>query len=297
MKSLFITGAAGFLGRATIAAALARGDHVRALRRPGPWPAHLDASWRERVAWSEGDVRAPEAWEEALRGADALLHLASLSVGEDAPLRDTNVEGTRKLLAAAARAGVARFVYASSTTVGDGDRDPYAASKREAEALVRASPLAWVIARPTLMVGAGERSMLPRLVERMRAGRRLLVIGHCRIQPVFVEDVAAALVAATDAPDAPGRVFDLAGADAMPFADFLADLARAAGTPPPRLLVVPALPFVPVAALLDACLGGHRFRRRVRYGRRDHVYETDAARALLGFAPEPWRAGLARRPL
>ena len=146
---VLVTGARGMLGRAVALALAARGDDVTVLqRRPSGLPV------REVLA-DLGDPDAP--LDAALAGQDAVVHLAA-KVDVVGPWRDyarTNVDGTRRLLAAARAAGVARFVHVSSPSVahagdalvgaGAGPADPggarghYARSKALAEQAVLTS--------------------------------------------------------------------------------------------------------------------------------------------------------------
>ena len=292
---LFVSGATGFLAGSVIASALERGLRVRALRRPGKAAPFLAAEVERRVDWFEGDLLSPGRWREGIRGADAVIHLAAAGTGTAEALRRANVEATRSLLEAAKGEGAARFVHLSSAVVTDGDEDPYAGSKRAAEALVRACGLPWVILRPTVIVGRGEPYFLHRLVGRLGRRRPLPVYGHCRIQPVFVEDVARAVTAAALSAGAVGGTYELAGRDAMTYESFVRDIARASRSPAPRFLRLPLAPLQRVAPLLDRVLGGHRFRRPVRFASFDHVYDVAAAERDLGFTAEGWTEGLARR--
>jgi nucleoside-diphosphate-sugar epimerase len=96
---------------------------------------------------------------------------------------------------------------------------------------------------------------------------------------------------------ATGRCYNLAGPDHVPYTTFVRDLARAAGLTPPRTISIPTAPLRLVAPLVDGLIGGHRFRRRVRFAERDHTYDIGPARADLGFDPEAWEPGIARRRL
>lgn len=291
---LFVSGGTSALARVVIPAALQAGLRVRALRRLGDRSVE---GQDDRVEWVTGDLLGKPAWCTALNGAAAVIHLAAAGKGSERDLRAVNVDATRNLLDKAARAGVGRFVHLSSTVVSEEDQDYYAVSKREAETLVRNSSVPWVIVRPTLMVGKGERNYLARVIDRVRRKGVMLIVGRCLVQPLFVEDVAQAIVATVTSSSAIGKTYELGGADSIPYDAFVRDIARAAGCEPPRMLTVPATPCLPVAALLDHFIGGNRFRTRVRYGARDHVYNCAAAHRDLGFSPEPWRSGIARRRL
>ncbi len=110
---LFLTGATGFVGSHVAQEAVAQGASLRVLARPTSNTAHLPAG----VELIAGDLREPSGFASALRGCDALIHVAAdyrLWVPDPAEMYRANVEGTRELLRHAREAGVARVVYTSS---------------------------------------------------------------------------------------------------------------------------------------------------------------------------------------
>ena len=269
---VLVTGARGMLGGAVARALAARGDEVTVLQRGAS-----GLPVRE-VRADLADPAAPLTG--ALAGQDAVVHLAA-KVDVVGPWREyarTNVEGTRRLLAAAQAAGVGRFVHVSSPSVahagaalvgeGAGPADPahargnYARSKALAEQHVlaaarkarlagperttrrtgtRDSP-AVVVVRPHLVWGPGDTQLVGRIVARARAGRLAVVgTGAALIDTTYVDDAVDALVAALDrAPDLPGRVLVVSGGEPRPVAELLASICAAAGAPAPRF-AVPAL--------------------------------------------------------
>ena len=164
--TLAITGASGFLGRACVGVALARGHRVRALtRRPAEFPESVEA-----IALDLADPHAPLA--TALDGVDAVIHAAAALRGGDAAHRRDTLQATANLLAALDGAAPdARLVLVSSIAVYNatareitedtpleplpGDRDAYARAKLAQEALLaETSREAW-IARPGFIYGPG----------------------------------------------------------------------------------------------------------------------------------------------
>jgi len=105
---LAMTGATGFVGRATLEAALAAGWHVRALtRRP--------QDDREGVTWIAGALDRPDSLAEMAKGSDALLHIAGVvNVPDRAAFEAGNATATGHVVDAARGAGVTRFVHVSS---------------------------------------------------------------------------------------------------------------------------------------------------------------------------------------
>ena len=112
----FVTGASGFVGANLVGELAARGHQVRALLRPGADERGLAGLDLERVP---GDVADPGKLERGMRGCDWCFHVAAsyhLWLPDYRPMYQANVEGTRHVLTAAARAGCTRIVYTS--TVG-----------------------------------------------------------------------------------------------------------------------------------------------------------------------------------
>jgi NADH dehydrogenase len=238
-----VTGGSGFVGGHLLRAAAAAGTRVVAVVRS---PA---AARRVREAGAEAVV-APLRKQKlmgAIMGADALIHLAHIgSERHGQTYAAVNVEGTREAAAAAVAAGVPRVVMFSGLGVaryGMAPRvtDPYFHSKLEAERALFASGAEAVALRPSYILGAGD-GFVPFLLERASTGVvELPGDGSYRMQPVAVEDAAAALLAAADPaadlffPDRPRhRVIDLVGPEPLAVADFvtlMAALARELGTP------------------------------------------------------------------
>ena len=178
--TLAITGATGFVGGRVLDLA---GAPVRALTRSPQAPA-------PGVAWIGGDLANPS---DLCAGAAAVIHIAGVVNAQTRAGFDVgNVAGTAAMLAAAKSAGVTRFVHVSSLAAREPQLSMYGASKAEAEALVMASGLDWVIVRPPGVYGPDDREMLD--IYRL-AARGLYVAPPGRISLIHVDDLAAALLA------------------------------------------------------------------------------------------------------
>jgi nucleoside-diphosphate-sugar epimerase len=207
-----------------------------------------------------GDVADRSAVEAAVRGVDAVVHLAARAsvTGSWESFERTNVGGTRNVIEAAHAAGVGRFVHVSSPSVAHtgesligaaaGPANPgsvrghYARSKAMAELIVLGanSPDMPVVAiRPHLIWGPGDTQLVGRIVERAKAGR-LAVIGSgaALIDSTYVDNAADSLVAALErAPEIGGRAFVVSNGQPRPVGEMLNRIAMAAGAPVPRLKV------------------------------------------------------------
>lgn len=182
-----LTGATGFVGKATLAALARAGAHVRALARTLP---------RERGAaeWVEGELAGRDALAALVGGAEAVIHVAGLTTARDAAAFEAaNVAGTLALVEAAARAGVPRFVLVSSLAAREPALSAYGASKARAEQLVAASGLDWTIVRPPGVYGPWDVDYL----EMFRLARRgvVPVPPPGRSSLIHVQDLAELLAA------------------------------------------------------------------------------------------------------
>lgn len=182
-----LTGATGFVGRATLAA-LGRGKvQVRALARAVPAEAG-------KTEWIRGDLSDSAALAQLVDGAEAVIHVAGLTTAPTpAAFETANVAGTLNLVKAAADAGVRRFVCVSSLAAREPSLSAYGASKERAERLVAASGLDWTIVRPPGVYGPWDRDYL----EMFKLARKGIVpvppAGRSSL--IHVQDLAELLVA------------------------------------------------------------------------------------------------------
>jgi nucleoside-diphosphate-sugar epimerase len=254
-----VTGGKGFVGRAVAEALLAEGADVRVASRSA---AEGDLAGAESVAM---DLTRPEDVRRAVEGCDTVFHVAAMT-GVWGPRRHyfaANVEGTRNVLAAALESGVRRLVYTSSPSVCFDGKDhshagndlPYAErflcaypeSKAVAEREVLAANgregagggvLSTCALRPHLVVGPGDPHLVPRLVDRARAGRLPVVgDGENEVSVTDVENAARAHVLAARelGPGSPqaGKAYFVAQSEPVRLWPWLAELFRALDVPEP----------------------------------------------------------------
>lgn len=186
MTTLALTGATGFVGKATVDHALTRGLHVRALTR-------RDQAAREGVSWIAGSLDDEDALARLASGADAVIHIAGV-VNAPTPqgFVHGNVDGTRRMAAAAASMGLRRFVHVSSMAAREPQLSRYGESKALAEEEVRKSGLDWTMVRPPGVYGPGDLEM--RDIFRMAKLGVVLLPPRGRISLIHVADLARLLV-------------------------------------------------------------------------------------------------------
>ncbi|MEN6625277.1 MAG: NAD-dependent epimerase/dehydratase family protein [Candidatus Sumerlaeia bacterium] len=247
---ILVTGAAGFLGAATVKRALAAGHGVRAMIRQGSPRARVGLPDADIVMADLGD---PEALARAVAGGiDAVIHCAattSQGAPDEALSRRTNVEGTRLLYQAAKAAGVGRWVQISSMSAHPGSTSVYGRTKLAADEVLRAEsgPPVWTILRPSLIYGPGERGLVAKTVKLLEKLPVVPIVGSGNelMRPIYVDDVADAALAALASDAAQGRTYMIGGADEVTLNEFMTALVKARGLKRP-LLHLP----IPVALLM-----------------------------------------------
>lgn len=271
----FVTGATGFIGRRLVDRLIRAGHDVIALVRPDA--QELPGRTVAAVGRLEDGLDRLAA---AMTGCDTLLHLAALVSFDWCRLPEllrVNAEGTRAVLSAAAKAGVARTVFVSSAcTMGlsrrasdlldEGSpldhrpehRNPYMQSKRLAEsyAIEAARAGQWVtIVNPTTVFGPGDRSLNSGTLVRQVAQAAVMPVPPGGSNVVDVDDVLDGILAATDRGQ-PGERYILGGAN-LRFREIIERIASVVGRKP---LLVP----LPRAARLPMTAAAWAVQRATR---------------------------------
>jgi uncharacterized protein YbjT (DUF2867 family) len=235
--TVLVTGGTGFVGPHVVHALRVRDLPVRALVRDRRRAPRL-AAWGVELV--EGDVTDPVSVRAACSGADAVVHLVSIIKGSRGDFERVMVGGTRTVVAAAEEAGVRRFVLTSALGLDERSRTavPYFAAKWEMERALAESGLEGVILRPSFVFGR-DGGVLPTFVRLARIAPVTPVVGAGtqRLQPIWVEDLAAYYGPALELPGAAGRTFELGGPDAPTWNEFWDRLKRVLGIRRPSLHV------------------------------------------------------------
>ena len=194
----------------------------------------------------------------AAEGCEVVVHLVAIRQGKEEQFRRVIEQGTRDLVAAAQEAGVRRFVLMSALGTSEETKDlvPYYHAKWESEQAVAGSGLDHVIFRPSFIFGR-DGGILPtfKKVARLMPVTPVTGPGKQRIQPIWIDDVAAYFAAAVDKPEAGGRIFELGGPDAVTWNELWARLKQALRVRRPTVHVPMSL--MRVNALLTERLPGN----------------------------------------
>ena len=306
---VLVTGATGFTG-SHLARALAAGGHdVRALVRNLARARDLDASGVELTI---GDLRDAEALASAVSSIDVVYHVAAVyrSAGASTDVyRAVNATAVRRLIEAAARAGVRRVVLCSTVGVhGDIEHPPadedaplkpgdvYQVTKLEGEHLARDAGerlgIEVTILRPTGIYGPGDR----RLLKLFRnVVRRFPTLGRGEIyyHLTYIDDLVEGFRLCGEHPAGANRTYILAGDEVTTLNELVRLIAEVAGVRPPTLHL-PVWPFWVAGAVCEtvcAPLGIEPplYRRRVDFFTKSRAFDITRARTEIGYAP---RVGL-----
>lgn len=309
-----VTGGNGFVGRYLVEQLLARGDRVRVVGR-GDYP-ELAALGAECV---RADLAAPEAnptLARAMAGVEVVFHVAAKAGalgGSFEAYYSSNVTATQRVVRAAEKAGVPKFVYTSTPSVAIGEGDvagadesaplperylhPYPATKAIAERFVLArSELAAVAIRPHLVWGPRDPHFMPRFLARARSGRMFKIgDGTNLVDVTYVENAAEAHLLAADAlgerSRVRGRAYFIGQERPVNLWEFINELVVRAGCKP-ITRAIPTGVALAAAAAIEAAhgalpLGGEPFLSRfmVHQVTRSHWFDHSAAQRDFGYGP------------
>ncbi len=226
---ILVTGGTGFVGRKVVHALRAEERPVRALVRD-PHRAETLRAWGCELV--QGDVSDRESLRRAAEGCEAVVHLVAIIKGSRRDFERVMSEGTRNLVAAATEAGARRFVHMSALGVSERSKGlvPYYAAKWEMEQAVKGSGLDWTIFRPSFVFGR-DGGVLPTFVRQVRLLPAAPVVGDGtrRLQPIWVDDVAAFFAKALSTPGSAGKTYDLGGPDTPTWNELYEAISRSLG--------------------------------------------------------------------
>ncbi|VAV98430.1 hypothetical protein MNBD_ALPHA05-2184 [hydrothermal vent metagenome] len=283
-----VTGGTGFVGAALITHLIDKGFEVRALARN---PDQFDAP--QNITVLRGSLEDEAALSALAEGADVFFNLAGVTHARKVDeYQRTNVDGAARAARAASAAG-AKFIHISSISARAPEVSPYARSKHDSEAAIRAASgdNAWLALRLPAIYGPGDMVTLPyfKLVKiGLALEPKTPTPAHASI--VYVEDAAAAITeAARSAP--PGAVYEVG--DERPEGHAWSEIGVILGEQlarRPRAIRVPRALITAYHKLIIATEGALGRRPSVREGQVNEFFHPDwVARSDLLSNATPWR--------
>jgi NADH dehydrogenase len=284
MKVL-VTGGTGFIGPKVVHAVRASGHDVRVLVRSRSRARQLEA-WGCELA--EGDMTDPPSLSRAVDGCEAVVHLVAIIAGRPETFERVMSQGTRDLVTAAADAGVRRFVLMSALGLSEETKElvPYYRAKWAMEQAVLSAGLEHMIFRPSFVFGR-DGGVLPIFIRQVRWSPVTPVVGPgtTRLQPIWVEDVAAYFAAALEL-STPNRTFDLGGPDAVTWNELFDRIKRVLAAR--RATVHVPIPLIrPIAAVAELLPKPPVTRDQLTMLERSGDNVCDIGPAVTAFGVEP----------
>jgi uncharacterized protein YbjT (DUF2867 family) len=244
-----IFGGTGFIGRYLVGRLADRGARVRVISRsPRTHGHHLQPLGRvDQIVVESADLDSEDSLRRAVAGTAGVVNLIGI-LHETGRQKFAEVQGALpgRIAGAAAAEGVARLVQISAIGADAASASAYARSKAEGERRVREAFPDATILRPSIVIGP-EDGFFNRFASlaRMLPALPLIGGGETRFQPVYVGDVAQAVVAALERDDCRGQIYELGGPQIYTFAELMRYMLRVVG----RRRLLPTVPFGVAMAL------------------------------------------------
>jgi uncharacterized protein YbjT (DUF2867 family) len=295
-----VDGATGYIGTHLVDYLARKGVPVRSLVRPQASRedlSFLQALGSEVVAI---DLFGNSNQSGALTGVETVVHLiGSIAPPRGQTLSDLHQRQTATLVQACKEAGVRKIVMVSALGTARGAASTYHATKWEAEECIRTSALAYVILRPSLIVGrsVGRRNskLVSRYLELARTRPRVPLIGGGRnmIQPVYIGNLVEAIVQSIESKHFDGMTLEIGGSQTMSMREFVQELMSVAGINKTFLDIPPFLAN-PVAALLESVQTVPLLSRdQIRLAGIDNICRENALIDRFNISPLPLKEALA----
>lgn len=279
MKVL-VTGATGFTGSRVVPLLLQSGYQVRCLTRATSDRSSLSAL---TVEWVTGDLSNPETLTAALHGVDALVNIASLGFGH-----------ADSILRSAKEAGVKRGIFISTTAIFTQLNAGSKSIRLAAEEAIQASGLDYTILRPTMIYGSPRDRNMWRLIRLLRIMPVMPIFGDGESlqQPIFVDDVAGAVLLALQNNITIGKSYNIAGKAPLTYNQVIDTVASALGKRVWKL----HLPFMPIVRML---LFTERIKLRLPIKaeqvlrlNENKAFSYEEAQRDFGFSPRSFAEGI-----
>ncbi len=299
-RKVFITGALGFVGRAL----------AGAYRQLGAETCGVDVRSEASANVVAGDVSRPEEWQSVLAGCDLVIHTAAIvtnNVTREEAWR-VNVLGTRRVLDAAIKAGVKRFVHVSSLAAmrfNTEDRadetapvmptgNPYVDTKIASEQVVLAAhaagEISCTIIRPADIYGPGSRPWTLIPVQMIQKGLFLLPAhGQGVFRAIYIDDLVNGIMLAAEKDEGIGQIFILGGELATTCEKFFGHYYRILGKGNPRVMSTStAVMIAEIGRMIFKLLGKptELGRGAMEMLSKKNTVSNEKAHRLLGWHPQ-----------
>ena len=277
---LLVTGATGFTGSRVVPLLLKNGFQVRCFVRPSSDRSPLTGM---DVEWATGDFANPETFTAALHGVDALVNIASLGFGH-----------AESILKSMKEAGVRRGLFISTTAIFTQLNAGSKSVRLAAEEAIQTSGLDYTILRPTMIYGSKRDRNMWRLIRLLKITPVMPIFGDGESlqQPIFVDDVAQAVLLVLQNDATLRKSYNIAGKAPLTYNQVIDTVAAALGKRVWKL----HLPYMPIVRALQ-------FTERIRLRlpikaeqvlrlNENKAFSYEEAQQDFGFSPRSFEEGI-----
>jgi len=280
MKRALVTGATGFTGSHVVPLLIERGYRVRCLVRP---TSDISVLKGHSVEWVGGHLEDQPALLTAFKEVDVLVNIASIGFGH-AP----------NIIQAARASGLKRAIFISTTAIFTTLNAPSKAIRLAAEKSIIDSWLEYTILRPTMIYGTSRDRNICRLIRYLNKWPILFIVGNGEFlqQPIYVGDVAQAVVASLDTEKTIHKAYNIGGATAITFNQMIEIVCRALNRGVSKIYV-PSTPVIAGLRLLEklAVRIPIKSEQILRLNENKNFEYTEATKDF-GFAPVHFAEGI-----
>jgi uncharacterized protein YbjT (DUF2867 family) len=250
-KMILVTGGSGYIGSHIVRRLLEAGKAVRILIRDRDHAIREGRLKGTDAEWIEGDVTDPETLLPAMQGVDAVVHTVAIAIEKGGQTYERiNFEGTTNVVDAATKADVKRFINLSQLGADPSLPYRFLSSKGKAQEYVAQSDLEWTAFRPSVVWGSEDEfaNTFARLIPLTPFIFPLIGDEHSTFQPVWVDDLAQAILKAIDDPKTVREEYEIGGPEVLTLEEIERRTLAAVGAR--RLLIPFPMPLLRVLVTL-----------------------------------------------
>ncbi|QMV41712.1 SDR family oxidoreductase [Cohnella cholangitidis] len=277
---ILVTGATGFTGSHFMKKLMETDKEIRCFVRPTSDTNRLD---RNRIETVSGTLEDKDSYRKALQGVDTLINIASLGFGH----ADTIVNE-------AVNAGVRRAIFVSTTAIFTTLAAQTKAIRLAAESKVTGSSLDYTILRPTMIYGTERDRNMSKLIRVLHRYPVMPIAGDGQSlqQPIYVDDLADAIMGCMSNPECSGKAYNLSGKEPLTF-DQVIDITANALNKKVKKLHVPLRLILPVVGLYNRVAKNPKIKiEQVLRLNENKSFDHAAAKKDFGFSPISFAEGI-----